>query len=270
MICFPQCKINIGLNIHSKREDGYHEISSVMYPLQWQDVLEIVPGERFNFTHSGLDIPGEASTNLCVKAFNLLNAEQKITPVHAHLRKNIPMGGGLGGGSANATAMLRLLDEYNELNLSDDQLRSYAAQLGSDCPFFVVSKPQFATGRGELLEPISVDLSGYYLLLVNDGTHVSTKEAYSSVVPRKPLFDLRETIKEPIERWQESIQNQFEESVFPHYPHLAKIKEELLESGATYASMSGSGATLYGIFKREPKDWEEKYNKFSFAKLIQL
>lgn len=270
MISFPQCKINIGLNIHYKRDDNYHEISSVMYPVPWCDVLEMVPNDVFKFTHSGLSIPGSDEDNLCVKAYELLSRDFTIAPVHAHLRKNIPMGGGLGGGSADATEMLKLISDFNALNLTDSQLQEYANQLGSDCAFFVKNSPQYAEGRGELLTDIDLNLRGYYLLLINDGTHVSTKEAYANVEPSIPKTPLNEMISLPIEEWYGNIENQFEKSVFKSHPHLKKLKDSLIKYGALYASMSGSGATLYGVFKSKPEEIEELSQQLTYSRWIEL
>lgn len=253
MISFPQCKINIGLNIHYKREDNFHEISSVMFPVPLNDIVEIIRNDDFKFTHSGLAIPGSTEDNLCVKAYELVNEKYSISPIHAHLYKNIPMGGGLGGGSADATEILKLLNLEFKLNLDNLELKKIAAKLGSDCAFFVENRPQYATGRGEVLESIDLDLTGYHLLLINDGTHVSTKEAYAKVDPKTPSEDLKDLIHLPVSEWRGRIKNQFEESVFQSYPHLKKLKEKLYDIGAEYASMTGSGATIYGIFKNVPQ-----------------
>lgn len=270
MISFPQCKINIGLNIHYKREDNFHEISSVMYPIPLNDIVEIVRNGEFEFTHSGLDIPGSTEDNLCVKAYKLMKEKYSIAPIHAHLYKNIPMGGGLGGGSSDATEMLKLLNLEFELNLDNLELKSIAAKLGSDCAFFVENQPQYATGRGEVLELIDLDLSGYHLLLINDGTHISTKEAYAKINPEMASEKLRDLIQLPVSEWKGRIKNQFEESVFESYPHLKKLKEKLYEIGAEYASMTGSGATIYGIFKNAPQLDGETSKSLTFEKVIKL
>jgi 4-diphosphocytidyl-2-C-methyl-D-erythritol kinase len=270
MISFPQCKINLGLNIHFKRADNYHEVSTVMYPIPLKDILEIIRNETFRFTQSGMPIPGELADNLCVKAYQLIQCDFDITPVHAHLYKNIPMGGGLGGGSADGTYMLKLLNDEFELGLTTAQLKDYAAQLGSDCAFFVQEEPQLATGRGELLKPINVNLNGFYLYLINDGTHVSTQEAYANVSPRQPERCLDEIISLPIDQWKAHLHNQFEESVFPRYTHLERIKNQLYDAGAIYASMSGSGATLFGLFQSEPSPSLFKSEKFVSEKIIKL
>jgi 4-diphosphocytidyl-2-C-methyl-D-erythritol kinase len=270
MITFPQCKINLGLNIHFKRADNYHEVSTVMYPIPLKDILEIVRHETFQFTQSGMPIPGKLTDNLCVKAYQLLHREFDIPPVHAHLYKNIPMGGGLGGGSADGTYMLKLLNDEFELGLATAELQDYAAQLGSDCPFFVREEPQLATGRGELLKPININLEGYYLYLINDGTHISTQEAFANVSPRQPERSLDEIISLPIDQWKAHLHNQFEESVFPLYPHLERIKNQLYDAGAIYASMSGSGATLFGLFKSEPSSSFFKSEKFASENFIKL
>ncbi len=269
MISFPQCKINIGLNIHFKRDDNFHEITSVMYPVPLNDVLEIVRSEEFKFSHSGLDIPGDTNNNLCIRAFKLMEERYSISPVHMHLYKKIPMGGGLGGGSADATETLKLLNDEFILDISNEELKEMAAELGSDCPFFVENNVQFAQGRGEKLNTIDLDLSGKYLLLVNDGTHVSTKEAYGNVVPTLPSERLLDLLKLPVHQWKGKVINQFEESVFQIYPHLEDLKNQLYNMGAVYASMSGSGATLYGLFDEEPNQKGLPVN-LEFSKIIEL
>lgn len=269
MISFPQCKINIGLNIHFKRDDGFHEITSVMYPVPLNDVLEIVRADEFNFTHSGLGIPGEERNNLCVKAYQLIDDKYSITPVHIHLYKNIPMGGGLGGGSSDATETLKLLNREFELNISNEELKNLASSLGSDCAFFVENRPQYAAGRGEELESIELDLTGKYLVLINDGTHVSTKMAYDNVDPKSPAEDLSELIKLPLEKWKGRIKNQFEDSVFKVYPHLHNLKDLLYNMGAQYASMSGSGATMYGLFDSIPNE-KDLPEDLQIKKIIEL
>lgn len=269
MISFPLCKINIGLNIHYKRDDNYHEITSVMYPIPLNDVLEVVAANEFNFTHSGMTIPGSIENNLCVKAYHLMVEKYSIPPVHIHLYKNIPMGGGLGGGSADATETLKLLNLEFDLNLGNDDLKKLAAQIGSDCAFFVENKPQFATGRGEELNMIDLNLKDRFLVLINDGTHVSTQMAYENVTPKVPAEELKNLIDLPIKEWKGRIMNQFEESVFTAYPHLEGLKKKLYDIGANYASMSGSGATIYGIFKDKPQ-LEKLTDDFQIKRVIEL
>ena len=252
MISFPTCKINLGLNILSKRKDGYHEINSLMLPIPVKDVLEIVPAQTFEFTQSGLPIPGRLEDNLIFKAYEMMKEEFDLPPVKIHLYKNIPMGGGLGGGSSNGAYTLKALNTLFDLNLSTADLQERAAQLGSDCPFFIKNEPQIAKGRGEILTPHSIDLKGKYLLLVNDGTHISTAEAYGRVHPITPTILLENILNSPIETWKNDLINDFEGPTLVDYPQLAKIKQELYELGAFYAAMTGSGSTLYGVFDTAP------------------
>jgi 4-diphosphocytidyl-2-C-methyl-D-erythritol kinase len=251
MICFPNAKINLGLNVLRKREDEYHDIASLLYPIPWHDVLEIVKADRFAFHQSGLSIDGSVDTNLCVKAYHLLKEDMDIGPVEIHLHKAIPMGAGLGGGSSNGAFTLKLLNHIFELNLTPDQLKDYASQLGSDCPFFIDNIPAMATNTGTELEPFSVDLSEKYLTVIKPDVHVSTKEAYAGVTPNQDRTPLNELLLNPIEKWQETIYNDFESSIYPIHPELRKIKESLISMGAVYASMTGSGAAVYGIFENE-------------------
>jgi len=248
MITFPNAKINIGLNIISRRDDGYHNLETIFYPVGIKDALEVVKAEKLSFSSTGLAIPGNSEDNLCLKAYNLMRKDSHIPPVHIHLHKHIPIGAGLGGGSADAAFFIRLLNDKFQLNLSNDQLANYAQQLGSDCTFFIRNTPALAHGKGEQLEDIPLDLSAYFIILIQPPVHVSTTGAYSSVSPQKPVSSLKELIKIPVEQWKEHIVNDFEPSVFKKYPEIRKIKETLYESGALYAAMSGSGSSVYGIF----------------------
>jgi 4-diphosphocytidyl-2-C-methyl-D-erythritol kinase len=255
MILFPTCKINLGLNILFKRNDGYHEIDTCMYEIPMYDILEFIPSENFEFTSSGLVIPGDNTNNLCVKAFQKLKNERNIPNVKIHLHKQIPMGGGLGGGSSDGTYTFSALNNLFNLNLSDKELENYASQIGSDCPFFVKGKAQISRGRGELLEPIDLNLQGYFIKILNIGIHVSTAEAYSNVNFVKnptPIKDI--VINQRIEDWKINLKNQFEYSVFKKHPVLQTIKDLLYTEGAIYASMSGSGSTMYGIYKNKPSE----------------
>jgi 4-diphosphocytidyl-2-C-methyl-D-erythritol kinase len=252
MILFPPAKINLGLNILFKREDAYHEIDSVMLPIPMYDVLEILPAEQFDFHQSGLTIDGGTSDNLCVKAYNLLKEKYTIPPVYIHLRKEIPMGAGLGGGSADAAYVLKGLNELFELNCSNEELESLALQLGSDCPFFIKNTAQVAKGRGEVLSPCQLDLKGYFLKIVNPGIHVGTKEAYAGVIFKDSKRDVKEIVEGPISAWKDELINDFERSVFQHHSVLADIKSMLYQEGAVYASMSGSGSTMFAIYEKEP------------------
>ncbi|MDN4166555.1 4-(cytidine 5'-diphospho)-2-C-methyl-D-erythritol kinase [Cytophagales bacterium LB-30] len=253
MVYFPNAKVNLGLYVTEKRKDGYHNLVSVMLPVAWCDMLEVVSANKFTYSQSGLTIPGKEADNLCVKAYKLLNKDFQLGPVHIHLHKIIPMGAGLGGGSADAAFTLKALNQHFQLYLDNSILEDYAAQLGSDCSFFIENKPALATGRGEILSPINLDLSGYHILLVNPQIAVGTAEAYKGVRPQAMDFDLAQFLSEtPMEQWNEQLRNDFEESVFAKYPEIAQLKVQLYEAGASYASMSGSGSTVFGIFKELP------------------
>ncbi len=249
MLFFPNAKINIGLNITSKRADGYHNLESIFYPIAWRDILEIIPSKQLSFESTGLSIPGQG--NLCLKAYELMKSHYGITPVSMHLHKNIPIGAGLGGGSSDAAFTLMALNTIFELGLEKDKLKKMAAQLGADCPFFIDNTSSLTSGIGELLNPIDLDMSNYHLLVVKPDIFVSTKEAFSAIVPQTPSLSIEEEIKMPIEKW--TLKNDFEDIIFPQYPELLKIKKSLIQAGALYASMSGSGSSLYGIFYEKPK-----------------
>ena len=268
MISFPHCKINLGLNVIDKRSDGYHEVTSVMYPVPKCDILEIVPNNnKLSFSSSGMPIPGNPEDNLCLKAYHSLAKDFDIPPVAIHLHKEIPMGGGLGGGSSNGAFTLKLLNELADLNLSQDKLRGYASKLGSDCAFFIENKPQLATGRGEIVTPIDINLSGYLLVLLNLGIHISTKDAYSGIKPKQPLLSVQDVVKSSIYTWKEDLINDFESSIFPLYPALADVKTSFYEAGAVYAAMTGSGSTMFGIFEQKPN---LKAPQGGFLHVIQL
>lgn len=254
MITFPHAKINLGLNIVNKRTDGYHDIETVFYPIKLNDAIEVIEKENIHFSISGLPIEGDKENNLSIKAFYLLQKDfPQLPPVHLHLHKKIPMGAGLGGGSADGAFTLKLLSKKFDLGLSEKQLIDYSLQLGSDCPFFISNKPCFATGRGELLELIDLDLSKYKIVIVHPGVHVSTGWAFSTVKPVTPKKSIKEIIKQPIGTWKEELKNDFEEPVFNKYSEIRKIKDDLYADGAIYSSMSGSGSAVYGIFKKEDR-----------------
>lgn len=266
MISFPNAKINIGLNIIEKRSDGFHEIDSIFFPVVGlNDVLEINEAPELSFTSSGLDIPGDSQNNLCLKAFNLLKEKFDIPNVSMHLHKVIPMGAGLGGGSADGAFVINMLNELFELNISIEEKENFAAQLGSDCPFFIKNIPAQAIGRGEILNDVNVDLSKYYILMVNPDIHVGTKEAYQGVVPRAGEKSVSELIYEPIESWRQNIVNDFEQSIFPKYVEIESLKDSMYSNGAIYASMTGSGSTVYGLFKNEPVKGYFDANYFSWS-----
>jgi 4-diphosphocytidyl-2-C-methyl-D-erythritol kinase len=251
MIAFPNAKLNIGLNITERRPDGFHNLESVFYPVQWCDALEILPSEETAFSSSGIPIPGSAESNLCLKAYHLLKADFELPPVKLHLHKNIPIGAGLGGGSSDAAFALKLLNELFTLNISVEKLEDYARKLGSDCAFFIRNKPVFAYEKGDIFEPVELDLSNYFCLIVYPNLHITTAEAYSKIKPHKPETNLKKAIANGIENWPKTITNDFETALFPTYSVLLKLKEQLYEAGAVYASMTGSGSAVFGIFKEE-------------------
>jgi 4-diphosphocytidyl-2-C-methyl-D-erythritol kinase len=254
MIQFSPCKINLGLSILEKRADGFHALETVFYPVGLNDIVEIVPAKLFTFSHSGISIPGEASTNLCVKAYHLLKADfPQMGDVKIHLHKNIPMGAGLGGGSGDGTTVLKMLNNLFNLNISKEQLLHYAASLGSDCPFFIFNEACHATGRGEILEPIAIDLSNYTIALVHPGIHIATSWAFQQLSPCVKEKSIASIIKQPIETWKAELINDFEAPVFKAHPTLEAFKNNLYEQGAIYASMSGSGSSLFGIFPKGTK-----------------
>ncbi|WP_421877429.1 4-(cytidine 5'-diphospho)-2-C-methyl-D-erythritol kinase [Marinoscillum sp.] len=252
MLAFPNAKINIGLRITSKRPDGYHNIESCFYPIPWADALEIVKADKFKFTTTGLEIPGASDNNLCIQAYQLLQKDFDLAPVHIHLHKVIPMGAGLGGGSADGSFTLKTLNELFELSLTTEQLQNYAGRLGSDCPFFIENKPVVVRGTGDEFSDCSIQLNGKYLLILNPGIHIGTKEAYANVKPKAPDCPIEKIITGSMNAWKHDLSNDFEESVFPRHPEIKAIKEELYQLGAIYASMTGSGSTVYGIFDKLP------------------
>ncbi|MBP6385778.1 MAG: 4-(cytidine 5'-diphospho)-2-C-methyl-D-erythritol kinase [Pseudarcicella sp.] len=251
MIVFPNAKINLGLHITSKRSDGYHELETCMYPIAWQDAMEILPSEKTRFEALGLDIPGETQNNVCLKAYQLIANDYPLMPLEIILQKNIPIGAGLGGGSADAAFTIRAINTYFELNLSVQQMESYTKKIGADCAFFIQNKPQLCYGIGDVFENCDVSLNEKYIVLVYPNLHISTAEAYAGVVPKKPALNLKECLSRPIEEWKEILKNDFEDSIFPQYPILASIKKDFYNLGAIYASMSGSGSTMFGIFDDE-------------------
>ena len=253
MITFPNAKINLGLNIVEKRPDGYHNLETIFYPIPLQDALEITPwegGERkYKLAQSGIQIAGDDEHNLVVKAYKLLDSLYNLPPIEINLLKHIPSGAGLGGGSADAAFMLCMLNQHFQLNIPNEQLEVYAAQLGADCAFFVENKPTFAEGIGNIFSPIELSLKGYKLLLVKPDIFVSTRDAFAQIKPKRPTISLKEVAKMPIEAWKTYMVNDFEESVFPQFPAIADIKAKLYDMGAIYASMSGSGSSVFALFK---------------------
>lgn len=254
MILFPPAKVNLGLNVRHKRNDGYHEIQSCMAEIPLHDILEILPADTFEFRQTGLTIDGDQESNLCVKAYRLMEERYEVGPVLMHLHKVIPMGAGLGGGSSDATHVLLGLNRLFDLNLSDEVLESLAAELGSDCAFFVKGGVQMSTGRGEVLCPMDVSLKGYYMKLVYPSLHIGTGEAYRNVD-----FNTDTSGYENLKDGDFSgLINSFEKHAFSKFSELKKIKESLLDEGAFYASMSGSGSSIFGLFQEKPKDSSEE------------
>lgn len=254
MITFPNAKINIGLNIIEKRDDGFHNLQSCFYPVGLCDALEVVENteagaERFTFTSSGIEIPGDATDNLCYFAYHVVSQDYPLPNVKVHLHKHIPIGAGLGGGSADAAFFIKLLNDKFELGISWGEMHHYARQLGSDCSFFISNKPSFAEGAGDEYESMKLDLSKYYVVLVYPEIHINTGKAYGGVIPKMPVRSLEDDLLSlPIEKWKEFIHNDFEDSIFPQFPEIKNIKEKLYSKGAIYSAMSGSGSTVFGIF----------------------
>ncbi len=255
MICFPNAKINLGLRVTEKRPDGYHNLETVFYPIDLKDALEVVPNSNKNpyslvvktLVNECWDLDEEK--NIVTKAFRLMEKQFRLKPSVFYLKKGIPSGAGLGGGSSDAAYALKIINLINNLGLTDSEMELFSAQIGADCAFFIKNKPIFASGIGADFEDISLNLSGYYLVLIKPDVHLSTAEAFSLVQPAYPAKSLKEWIGEPIETWRENVINDFENSVFLKYPFIGEIKEALYRNGAVYASMSGSGSSVYGLFK---------------------
>lgn len=275
MITFPIAKINLGLNVVERRPDGYHNLETVFYPVPIKDALEVqLMNEQFpsevdcDLKVTNLHIEGDENRNLVVRAYQLLKKDfPQMKRVHAHLFKQIPTQAGMGGGSSDCASMIRLLNELFELGLSDDQMIVYAAQLGADCPFFILNRPVYAEGIGERMQPIDLDLSGTYLVVVRPDIPVSTKEAFSLIKPHRPVKNCRQIVAQPIDTWREELTNDFEYSVFALHPELKDIKTQLYEMGAVYAAMSGSGSSLFGLF-RERVAIEGKFEGMFVAEMM--
>ena len=259
MICFPNAKINLGLNVVNKRPDGYHNIETVFYPIPVKDALEIVSAEELSFTQTGIQVDAPMEKNLVIKALNLLKTQYDIPALEVHLLKAIPFGAGLGGGSADAAFMLKLLNDFCQLNIQPEELEKIAATIGADCPFFIRNTPVFATGTGNIFEPVELSLKDYHLCLVKPDVAVSTPEAYSLVTPAAPTLSLKEIINRPVSEWKELMINDFEQSVFTKHPVIGQIKETLYQAGSVYASMSGSGSSVFGLFEN-PTHLKEQFS----------
>ncbi len=272
MVSYPNAKINLGLNVLRKREDGFHEIESVFYPIPWRDILEIVPEESGKgsviFSSSGIEIPTDGKMNLCEQVYQLMHEEFNLPSIKMHLHKIVPIGAGLGGGSADAAFTATMLNELFNLKLKSDKLEDIVAKVGSDCPFFIRNEAAFVTGRGEEIDSFKLDLSGFWIVLVNPNIHIGTAEAYAGLRPGQPEVSLKEIIKKPISEWKLGVKNDFERSVFDKYPQISELKDQFYKMGAVYASMTGSGSTVFGIFESQPQQMEflEEYS----VKIAQL
>ncbi|UOQ74340.1 4-(cytidine 5'-diphospho)-2-C-methyl-D-erythritol kinase [Hymenobacter cellulosilyticus] len=248
MLVFPNAKLNLGLYVTELRPDGFRNLESVFVPLPWTDALEVLPAAANSLSLSGIPIPGDTATNLCWRAYELLRADFDLRPVQMHLHKAVPIGAGLGGGSGDAAFALRALNELFSLRLTTAQLQQYARRLGSDCAFFVENKPVFAYEKGDVFAPIALDLTGVACQVVYPNLHISTAEAYARVGTRPPRHELRPSLAQPMATWRDTVTNDFEDALTPHYPVLGEIKAALYAAGATYASLSGSGSAVYGLF----------------------
>lgn len=279
MITFPCAKINLGLNIVSKRPDGYHNLETVFYPIPLTDALEIkYMDEKFpsespcDLKITGNDIDCNEEDNLVIKAYQLLAADFQLPRVHAHLVKRIPTQAGLGGGSSDAAYMIRLLDERFRLNIGIPEMERYAAKLGADCAFFITADPSYAEGIGDVLMPADVPgagLGGYYLAVVKPSVAVSTRDAYAAIVQKTPAKCCRDIVRQPIETWKDELVNDFEAPIFAMHPELAAIKQSLYDAGAVYAAMSGSGSALFGIFREQPTGLEKEFEGM-FCQVMKL
>ena len=279
MITFPCAKINLGLNIVSKRPDGYHNLETVFYPIPLTDALEIkYMDEKFpsespcDLKITGNDVDCNEEDNLVIKAYQLLAADFQLPRVHAHLVKRIPTQAGLGGGSSDAAYMIRLLDERFRLNIGIPEMERYAAKLGADCAFFITADPSYAEGIGDVLMPVDVPgagLGGYYLAVVTPSVAVSTRDAYAAIVPKTPSKCCRDIVRQPIETWKDELVNDFEAPIFAMHPELAAIKQSLYDAGAVYAAMSGSGSALFGIFREQPTGLEKEFEGM-FCQVMKL
>jgi 4-diphosphocytidyl-2-C-methyl-D-erythritol kinase len=260
MIVFPNAKINLGLNVISRQADGYHTLDTCFFPIPWKEALEVIPADKPSFSTSGIPLPGD-EPNIVQKAHALLMKDFDIPPVSMHLHKAIPVGAGLGGGSADAGFALRLFNDLFELDLDEHALMGYAAALGADCAFFIKNQPMIAGGIGDKLQEIHLSMSGKSIMLVYPGIHIPTGQSYAQIVPQQwPLNVKTILLENPMEEWKYALKNDFEQSAFHHHPVLPDIKKTLYMNGAIYASMSGSGSCIYGIFSELPQiEWPDHY-----------
>lgn len=265
MLFFPNAKINLGLHILNRRNDGFHDIETLMLPIDLCDALEFVPSNKTCLTYSGNKMDISPDKDLCMKAYLLLASEFSIPEISIHLHKIIPTGAGLGGGSADAAFMLKSLNTYFNLNLSNDKLIEMASSIGSDCPFFINNSPCIVSGKGEILEPIDFSLKNFKFFVVHPEIHINTAWAYSLSKPDSKRPSLKSIIQNtPPENWREFIKNDFEEIVFTKYPEIQRIKEKLYSLGAIYASMTGSGSAVFGIFEKSITNLNDQFDYFSW------
>ncbi len=269
MLFFTNCKINIGLNITEKRLDGFHNLETVFYPLKLQDAVEFIEtDEQTTVQTSGIKLDVSAEDNICHKVYRLMSKHYDIPQLKIHVHKAVPVGAGLGGGSANAAGLIKQINNEYNLGISIDKMEELAAEIGSDCPFFIRNKAVFAIGRGEIFEQLSLDLSKYYIYLIKPDIYVSTASAFAGIKPRQVEISVKELINNPLNEWKYFIFNDFETNIFKQYPVLAEIKQDLYKIGAIYASMSGSGSTIYGIFEEKPKEIPKYKNAFNWINLF--
>jgi len=268
MLTFPTAKLNLGLYVTERRPDGFHTLESVFLPLPWADVLEILPapgGQATGITLTGRPIPGDPATNLCIRACELIQADfPHLPPVQIHLHKLVPIGAGLGGGSSDAAFALKATNDLFGLSLSVEALENYARRLGSDCAFFIRNKPVLAVERGDVFEEIDLNVAGTGCVVVYPNLHISTAEAYARIVPQQPAHALRQALAQPMESWRDTVRNDFETALTPAYPLLANIKQQLYAAGAAYASLSGSGSAVYGLWpagaETPPLEWPTEFS----------
>jgi 4-diphosphocytidyl-2-C-methyl-D-erythritol kinase len=258
MIVFPNAKINIGLNVVSKRDDGYHNLETIFFPVKLCDALEMAESDETVLTTSGIEIDGPTESNLILKAYHILKEEFNLPSVRFHLHKVIPFGAGLGGGSSDAAFTLKMLNDYFNLNIPNPDLEKFASMIGADCPFFIRNKPVFATGTGNEFREIDFNLDGFEIVILKPAFSVSTPEAYQNVIPKNPKYRLTEIVKTPVGEWKNLVMNDFEQSVIPSYPQIGELKKLLYSLGAVFASMSGSGSAVFGIFRHLPVNFENK------------
>jgi 4-diphosphocytidyl-2-C-methyl-D-erythritol kinase len=272
MLVFPNCKINIGLRVTAKRSDGFHDLETIFYPVPWYDALEIIESEQLGITVTGIQIPGDTSNNLCIKAWQMLKEDFPDLPeVSIYLHKTIPAGAGLGGGSSNGAFMLKLLNQKFLLGLSEASLLDYALRLGSDCPFFIINQPALAFGRGEMLEKIPFSLKGKYLLLENPGIHVNTGWAFGQLTPAGTDGSLKNISHTPFSQWENSgIINDFQRPVISKYPEIDTLLRRIKNAGPLYAAMTGTGSTCFGIFDDQPTMNAEAIAPNSMRKIVLL